>query len=126
MRIAVPLETAPGEQRVALTPDSAARLVKGGHEVRIQAGAGTRAGFPDSAYESAGAIVSDAAALYPTAELVCRVQPPTPDWGAILQQGKDYVQLAPWMSAFPGLAVLITSLALILVGRALQRGLDRR
>jgi len=54
------------------------------------------------------------------------VQPPTPDWGAILQQGKDYVQLAPWMSAFPGLAVLITSLALILVGRALQRGLDRR
>jgi peptide/nickel transport system permease protein len=54
------------------------------------------------------------------------VQPPTPDWGAILQQGKDYVQLAPWMSAFPGLAVLITALALILVGRALQRALDRR
>lgn len=54
------------------------------------------------------------------------VQPPTPDWGAILQQGKDYVQLAPWMSAFPGLAVLVTALALILVGRALQRGLDRR
>jgi peptide/nickel transport system permease protein len=54
------------------------------------------------------------------------VQPPTPDWGAILQQGKDYVQLAPWMSAFPGLAILITALALILVGRALQRALDRR
>jgi peptide/nickel transport system permease protein len=54
------------------------------------------------------------------------VQPPTPDWGAILQQGKDYVQLAPWMSAFPGLAVLVTALSLILVGRALQRALDRR
>ena len=54
------------------------------------------------------------------------VQPPAPDWGAILQQGKDYVQLAPWMSLFPGLAVLASSLALILVGRALQRGLDRR
>src|SRR3954471_17107192 len=78
MRIAVPLETAPGEQRVALTPDSAARLVKGGHEIRIQAGAGTRAGFPDSAYEAAGAIVSDPAGLYTGAELVCRVQPPTP------------------------------------------------
>ncbi|WP_089173445.1 ABC transporter permease [Bosea sp. AS-1] len=54
------------------------------------------------------------------------VQPPTPDWGAILQQGKDYILLAPWMSAFPGLAILITALALMLVGRALQRRMDRR
>ena len=54
------------------------------------------------------------------------VQPPTPDWGAILQQSKDYILLAPWMSAFPGIAILVTSLALMLVGRALQRRLDRR
>lgn len=54
------------------------------------------------------------------------VQPPTPDWGAILQQSKDYILLAPWMSAFPGLAILMTALALMLVGRALQRRLDRR
>ncbi|WP_131856772.1 ABC transporter permease [Bosea sp. BK604] len=54
------------------------------------------------------------------------VQPPTPDWGAILQQGKDYILLAPWMSAFPGLAILITALALTLVGRGLQRRMDRR
>jgi peptide/nickel transport system permease protein len=54
------------------------------------------------------------------------VQPPTPDWGAILQQSKDYILLAPWMSAFPGIAILITALALMLVGRALQRRLDRR
>lgn len=54
------------------------------------------------------------------------VQPPTPDWGAILQQSKDYILLAPWMSAFPGLAILITAAALMLVGRALQRRLDRR
>ena len=54
------------------------------------------------------------------------VQPPTPDWGAILQQGKDYVLLAPWMSLFPGLAVLVSALSLNLVGGALQRGLDRR
>src|SRR5690242_16800213 len=93
MRIAVPLETAPGEQRVALTPDSAARLVKSGHEVRIQAGAGTRAGFPDSAYESVGAIVSDAAALYTGAELVCRVQPPTPAEVAKLPTGSTLLAL---------------------------------
>jgi peptide/nickel transport system permease protein len=54
------------------------------------------------------------------------VQPPTPDWGAILQQGKDYILLAPWMSAFPGLAILITALALMMVGRGLQRRMDRR
>jgi peptide/nickel transport system permease protein len=54
------------------------------------------------------------------------VQPPTPDWGAILQQSKDYILLAPWMSAFPGIAILMTALALMLVGRALQRRLDRR
>ena len=54
------------------------------------------------------------------------VQPPTPDWGAILQGGKDYILLAPWMSAFPGLAILVTALGLMLVGRALQRRLDRR
>jgi peptide/nickel transport system permease protein len=53
------------------------------------------------------------------------VQPPTPDWGAILQQGKDYILLAPWMSAFPGLAILITSLALMLFGRGLQRRMDQ-
>jgi peptide/nickel transport system permease protein len=54
------------------------------------------------------------------------VQPPTPDWGAILEQGKDYILFAPWISVFPGLAVLITALSLMLVGRALQRRLDRR
>jgi peptide/nickel transport system permease protein len=54
------------------------------------------------------------------------VQPPTPDWGAILQQGKDYILLAPWMSGFPGLAILITALALMLVGRGLQRRMDQR
>jgi peptide/nickel transport system permease protein len=54
------------------------------------------------------------------------VQPPTPDWGAILQQGKDYILFAPWMSIFPGLAVLLTALALMLVGRSLQRKVDQR
>ncbi|MCF3936206.1 ABC transporter permease [Acuticoccus sp. M5D2P5] len=54
------------------------------------------------------------------------VQPPTPDWGAILEGGKDYILFAPWMSIFPGAAVLVTALALMLVGRGLQRRIDRR
>ncbi len=54
------------------------------------------------------------------------VQPPAPDWGAILEQGKDFILFAPWMSVFPGLAVLLASLSLILVGRALQKRVDQR
>lgn len=54
------------------------------------------------------------------------VQPPTPDWGAIMEQGKDYILYAPWISVFPGLAVLVAALALMLVGRALQKRMDQR
>ncbi|WP_332461247.1 ABC transporter permease [Acuticoccus mangrovi] len=54
------------------------------------------------------------------------VQPPTPDWGAILEGGKDYILFAPWISIFPGVAVLVTALALMLIGRGLQRRLDSR
>ena len=55
MRISVPTETAPRELRVALTPDSVARLVKAGFQPVVQRGAGVRAGFPDEAYTAAGA-----------------------------------------------------------------------
>jgi len=54
------------------------------------------------------------------------VQPPTPDWGAILEQGKNAILLAPWLSLYPGLAILLTAFALILLGRGLQRTVDRR
>ena len=77
MHIAVPTETSPGESRVAITPDSVSRLVKAGHVVRIQAGAGVRAGFPDASYESAGATMATGSAVYDGAQLACRVQAPT-------------------------------------------------
>ena len=78
MRIAIPREIAPGERRVALTPDMVARLIKGGHSVAVQSGAGGRAGFPDSAYESAGAtMLPDPAALYADADAVLKVHRPT-------------------------------------------------
>jgi peptide/nickel transport system permease protein len=54
------------------------------------------------------------------------VQPPAPDWGAILEQGKDYILQAPWISIFPGLAILLAALALMLVGLALQKRIDHR
>ena len=93
MRIAVPLEVAPGELRVALTPDSVVRLVKAGHEIHIQAGAGERAGFPDSVYVSAGASIVDGAALYDGVTLVCRVQPPSHDEAALMPRGVSLLSL---------------------------------
>src|SRR5690606_40108463 len=65
MRIVVPRETAAGERRVALVPETVGRLVEAGLEVGIEAGAGERAGYLDQAYADAGAtIVPGAAALY--------------------------------------------------------------
>jgi peptide/nickel transport system permease protein len=54
------------------------------------------------------------------------VQPPTPDWGNILESGKNYLLVAPWMSFFPGLAILFAALAAILLGRAAQQAVDDR
>jgi len=77
MRIGVPKETAPGERRVALVPESAKKLIQAGYEVVVEAGAGDAAGFPDAAYRDAGATIeSDAAALLGSADLVLKVGPP--------------------------------------------------
>jgi NAD(P) transhydrogenase subunit alpha len=78
MQIAILVETAPGERRVALTPQDVQRLVKQGHAVRLERGAGLRAGFTDGAYEAAGAAVaaSPAAALA-GADVVARVRAPS-------------------------------------------------
>jgi peptide/nickel transport system permease protein len=49
------------------------------------------------------------------------IQPPTPDWGALLEQAKNYLLFAPWLSIFPGLFILAAALAVVLLGRGLQR-----
>ncbi len=88
IRVAVPKETAPKERRVAVTPEIAGRLVKQGFSVRVEAGAGEGAYFPDAAYEAAGAeVVPDKAALYPEAELILKVQPPDEDEVDLMQKG---------------------------------------
>jgi NAD(P) transhydrogenase subunit alpha len=75
MIIAVPKETFPGERRVALVPASIAALKKLGGEVRIEAGAGTAAGFTDDAYRAAGAeIVGDRRQLFESADVVLQVR----------------------------------------------------
>jgi len=53
------------------------------------------------------------------------VQPPTPDWGAILEEGKDYILFAPWISLFPGLFIMISALSVTLLGRHLQKQMNQ-
>jgi ABC-type phosphate transport system permease subunit len=48
------------------------------------------------------------------------VPPPTPDWGASLQESRNYLTAAPWLAIFPGLALLVAALAAMLLGRGLQ------
>jgi len=77
MRIVVPRETAPGEQRVALVPESCKKLIRVGYEIAIEAGAGNAAGFTDLAYRDAGAATeSDPAALIASGDLVLKVNAP--------------------------------------------------
>ncbi len=92
MRIAVPKERAPGERRVALIPDSVARLIKKGAEVAVERSAGNEAGFPDPAYQQAGAtLAADAAAACAGADLTVRVQRPGPDEIGLLPEGSALV-----------------------------------
>ena len=77
MRIAVPRETAAGERRVGLAPEHVAKLVRQGHELRVERGAGAAAGFPDDAYVAAGALLAGShAAAVEGAEVVARVRAP--------------------------------------------------
>src|SRR5438094_7232673 len=85
MRIAVPRETAPGERRVALVPESCKKLIQAGYEISIESRAGEPAGFADPLYREAGAtLASDPASLLGTADLVLKVTPP-----AIGESGRD-------------------------------------
>jgi len=93
MRIAVLQESAPGETRVALVPDSVLRLARAGHEVRIERAAGEAAGFPDAAYQEAGAVPCDARAALEGAALVALVQRPSAEQAELLPPGSTLAAL---------------------------------
>jgi len=77
MRIGVPKETKTLEGRVALVPAAAGDLVKRGHEVWLEQGAGLKSGFKDEQYTRLGVkIAPDAAALYEKGELIVKVKEP--------------------------------------------------
>lgn len=123
MRISVPTETAPREQRVALAPDSVARLIKQLKlEVVVQQGAGLQAGFRDSAYEAAGAaIAADAGTTLAGAAIVAKVQPPSVQEIGCIDSGATLISLLRPGHSADIIAALakrnVTALALELVPR---------
>lgn len=53
-------------------------------------------------------------------------QPPSPDWGVMISEGKDYMQYAPWLTVFPGMAIAVSALAFNMLGDGLRDMLDPR
>ena len=75
--VGVPRETFTNECRVAGTPETVAKLVQQGLRVRVEAGAGERAGFSDEMYVKAGATVVKSPAEVWASDVVTKVRPPT-------------------------------------------------
>jgi alanine dehydrogenase len=99
MRVGVPKEVKNHEYRVGLVPGSVREIVAHGHDVLVEAGAGAAIGFPDTAYEAAGArILPDAGSVFAEAELVVKVKEPQPAEWQRLRPGQvlfTYLHLAP-------------------------------
>jgi alanine dehydrogenase len=112
MQIGVPKEIKPLEGRVALVPAATAELVRNGHSVRVQAGAGLASGYDDEAFSKAGAEVVDSAAAVYEAELIVKVKEPVEADLALLREGQllfSFLHLA----AEPALTARLCDIGLI-------------
>jgi NAD(P) transhydrogenase subunit alpha len=93
MKVGVARETAAGERRVALVPEALGKLQAAGLEVLVEAGAGAGALIPDQAYIDVGATIVSTADLYAGAEVILRVQKPSPEEAALLRSGQTVIGL---------------------------------
>ncbi|MEF3049286.1 Re/Si-specific NAD(P)(+) transhydrogenase subunit alpha [Pseudotabrizicola sp. L79] len=92
MKIGAPKEIFEGENRVAMTPDSATQLQKLGHSCVIESGAGLKAGFSDALYQAAGVeVVKTAKALYEAADVVVKVRGPEAKEAKLLKSGQTLI-----------------------------------
>lgn len=99
MKIGIPKEIKTHEYRVGLLPAGVHELVRDGHQVQVEDGAGDGSGFSNEEYENAGATIArDAGALWAEAEMIIKVKEPVePEFGR-LQEGQllfTYLHLAP-------------------------------
>src|SRR5258707_12344701 len=99
MRVGVPKEIKDHEDRVGLVPSSVAELVRHGHEVMVEAGAGLGAGLEDELYLAAGGrIVATAEEIFANADLIVKVKEPLAPERKRLRKGQvlfTYLHLAP-------------------------------
>ena len=92
MKIGTPKEIFAGENRVAMTPESAGQLQKLGHECVIESGAGAAAGFNDASYKQAGVeVVKSTAALWKAADVIAKVRAPSDAEVKRLREGQTLV-----------------------------------
>jgi len=111
MRIGIPQEIKTLEGRVGLIPAAAAVLVRQGHEVYIQSGAGELSGYPDAAYSAVGVgILPDINALYEKTRLIVKVKEPVEPELSLLR--KDLLHLA----ANPDLTERLLGIGLTAIG----------
>ena len=88
MRIAIPKETHPGENRIPITPESAKKLCRMGAELVVESGLGIGSGFADAEYSEAGATVSaDRSELFGSADLLLRLRKPALDEIGLMKRG---------------------------------------
>jgi alanine dehydrogenase len=87
VKIGVVNEIKPDEYRVALTPAGARELAQRGHEVLVEAGAGSGSSFPDDAYQSIGASLATAEDVWAQADLVLKVKEPLPAEYVLIREG---------------------------------------
>lgn len=76
MRIGVPRESLPGENRVAATPVTVPQLIKLGYEIVVESGAGLRAAYPDDGYVQAGAVIGSSTEVW-SSDIVLAVNEPS-------------------------------------------------
>ncbi len=106
MRVAVPKETAAGERRVALVPETVSKLSTNGFAIRVARDAGAAAGFPDADYVDAGAQVVDPAEAFSVAEAVVCVSKPAPEALSRLASGTVLVGFLQPLTDTEGIAHL--------------------
>lgn len=92
MRIGIPLETLEGETRVAATPKTVEQLMKLGHEVVIETGAGNKSSYRDTDYEAAGALIADRATTW-ASPVVAKINAPTDAEIGQLPEGGTLISL---------------------------------
>src|ERR687886_1040737 len=109
MKIAVPKETADGERRVALVPDTVRKLTGSDHEVIVESGLGQGALLPDELFEEAGAtIASDTGAAW-DGDVVVKVQPPSEEEAGRLDSGDVLVGFLQPLTNVDGVKALASS-----------------